>query len=152
MLLIGVFFSHDIGRFVTKTAQLRELASARARWSRSAPSRYRLRLVTVEKGTCTQEVDVQDERVVATSGQCSDFRSRTAPPPSVTGLFNAIESAIREPGSLSSLTGYVRVEVQYHDRLGYPVRVQEYMDWDWGPRPAILIYLPDTTITLTELE
>ena len=92
--------------------------------------------------------------MVALEGQCRIFWDPTRTSPlTVTGLFDAIESSILTPTFLTPQTGYVKVDVVYDDRLGYPVRVNHYLARDWGqPMATVLVYLPETEITLTVLE
>jgi hypothetical protein len=157
--LIGLACGKEIDRVVTTRVQLARLASARSRWSRHAPSRYQLSLVTDTHevcmqgeelcNICEQEIWVQEERVVDSEGVCQIFfkDGATQPPLTVTGLFDAIESRIRAPIFLDSTLGYVRVQVTYHDQLGYPVLVNNH----WVPTnvATIMIFAPETAIVLT---
>jgi hypothetical protein len=157
---LGLLYGQDIARFARARVQIRELASARKRWSDRPFSRYRLTLATSRPGDvgppeepCHQEIEIQGESVVVVEGSCNVFWKREMMYPSITGLFDALEREIRDPSLVSPAMGYARVVAVYDEMLGYPVHLSYHLDRDWGqPVVAVLVLFPDTRVTLTPLE
>jgi hypothetical protein len=106
-------------------SQAQSLAAARALWDRRPFSRYRMATEhTGGLGTCRQDVEVRDERVIA-------VLSNTCPrsPMTVTNLFVEIERYILTIGGQCGPNGCdcdgpIGVDVIYDSRLGYPRQLE----------------------------
>jgi hypothetical protein len=103
----------------TALARASELASAERRWALRQFGSYQLELVDK---TCTQKIEVRNERVVKVApNRCE------VPPRSITDLFELI----RRDGSVSQecifhgciCDDVIRVNAIYDDGLGFPSRI-----------------------------
>jgi hypothetical protein len=109
-----------------------QLDAARARWASNHPAHYRLVVERKSLLTCTQEVEVQDEQIIAKTEQnCRYF----PPAPTVSTLFDEIQTELLRWSPditgcpLGTTNRYVWMTmVSYDSQLGYPLSARGHFE------------------------
>jgi hypothetical protein len=119
--LCAVLIFASIGFPLIQAASQRlALLRAERRWSARSFTHYRMELQ--HSVGCTERLEIDDEKVIATNGGCQM-------PYSVSDLFALIERNAGKCAPAGCLCdGQVIVRASYDHLLGYPTRISIYVD------------------------
>ncbi len=109
--------------FSLNSSEANQLAAARSKWISKSVSHYRLSLSYSSHVNCQQEVEIQNDKVIAVrKNTCSAMPAMT-----VTDLFKKVQSLAdsKQCGPNGcACDGNVGVDASYDAKFGYPRQVQ----------------------------